>query len=145
MMSIMWGKCPMNIHVSQRKTCRKDYGTQKTVLFRWDCHEFYPQYSILLFLSLFSLQGYCLKYTRRLEAGGKFKLTIWPDHCLIGSDGHAIQKDIQEAVREWDIFHYTKMVKHIHKVKFWSVFLECNCQANLSTLSNSSTLPSCLP
>ena len=85
---------------------------------------------ILLLLSLFSLQGYCLKYTRRLEAGGKFKLTIWPDHCLIGSDGHAIQKDIQEAVREWDIFHYTKMVKHIHKVKFWSIFIKCNCQAN---------------
>jgi nicotinamidase-related amidase len=63
------------------------------------------------------LQSYCLKYTRRLEAGGKFKLTIWPDHCLIGSDGHAIEQHIQEAVREWDIHHYTKTVKHIHKVR----------------------------
>mmetsp|Transcript_13727 Transcript_13727/g.22884 ORF Transcript_13727/g.22884 Transcript_13727/m.22884 type:complete len:313 (-) Transcript_13727:325-1263(-) len=62
-----------------------------------------------------SLQEYCLKYTNRLEKAGRFTLTIWPDHCLIGSDGHAIHEEIQKAVREWDIFHYTKTVKHIHK------------------------------
>jgi hypothetical protein len=46
----------------------------------------------------------------------KFKLRIWPDHCLIGTDGHAIEPNIQEAIREWDIHHYAKTVKHIHKV-----------------------------
>ncbi|KAJ1431463.1 hypothetical protein B484DRAFT_448360 [Ochromonadaceae sp. CCMP2298] len=78
-----------------------------------------------------SLQEYVLKYTRRLERVGgagaikgeggddkddkRFKLTIWPDHCLIGSGGHAIQDDIQKAVREWDVAHPKKYVKHIHK------------------------------
>lgn len=57
-----------------------------------------------------------MKYTNKLETGGQFQLTIWPDHCLIGSDGHAIQDDIQKAVHEWDIKHYTKTIKHIHKV-----------------------------
>eukprot|EP01032_Pedospumella_encystans_P030663 gene30663-34608_t len=62
-----------------------------------------------------SLQSYCLKYTRGLESQGRFKLTIWPDHCLIGSDGHAIQDDIQSAIRAWDTHHFTKSVKYIHK------------------------------
>lgn len=66
-----------------------------------------------------------MKYARKLEAGGKFKLTIWPDHCLIGSDGHAIQDDIQNAVREWDIHNYTKTVKHIHKVRATTYLLQC--------------------
>lgn len=63
-----------------------------------------------------SLQTYCLAYTRKLEAKKVFQLTIWPDHCLIGSAGHAIQKDIQQAVKEWDVHHFTKSVKYIHKV-----------------------------
>jgi nicotinamidase/pyrazinamidase len=63
------------------------------------------------------VQDYCIKYCDDLErTKNKFQLTIWPDHCLIGSNGHAIQPDIQKAIREWDISHYTKMVKHIHKV-----------------------------
>jgi nicotinamidase/pyrazinamidase len=72
--------------------------------------------------SFFSNKSYCLKYTRRLESSKdeegmeKFKLRIWPDHCLIGTDGHAIEPNIQEAIREWDIHHYAKTVKHIHKV-----------------------------
>jgi len=62
-----------------------------------------------------------LEYTYRLEKverkdGDKFSLTIWPDHCLIGSEGHAIQEDIQKAVREWDINHFNKVVKYIYKV-----------------------------
>ena len=26
---------------------------------------------------------WCKEYTRRLEEGGKFVLTIWPEHCLV--------------------------------------------------------------
>lgn len=41
---------------------------------------------------------------------------IWPDHCLIGSEGHAVHHLIQEAIRQWDISHFEKSVKHIYKV-----------------------------
>lgn len=64
-----------------------------------------------------SLKDYVRDYTRKLEnsGSGQFKLIVWPDHCLIGSAGHCIQEDIQRAVRDWDIHHYTKSVKHVHK------------------------------
>jgi len=67
-----------------------------------------------------SLENYVLEYTYKLEKverkdSDKFSLTIWPDHCLIGSEGHAIQEDIQKAVREWDISHFNKVVKYIYK------------------------------
>lgn len=40
---------------------------------------------------------------------------IWPDHCLIGSYGHTVEPQIQQAVRAWDVHHFKKNVHHIHK------------------------------
>ena len=50
-----------------------------------------------------ALYEHCLHYTQRLEANSssKFKLTIWPPHCLIGSEGHSIFQPIQDALMEW--------------------------------------------
>ena len=85
-------------------------------------------YNVLVMTTLaynVSLQNYVLEYTYRLEKverkghpEEKFLLTIWPDHCLIGSEGHAIQEDIQFAVREWDIRKLHKVVKYIYKVSY---------------------------
>ena len=36
-------------------------------------------------------------YCERLEAAGKYKLYLWPPHCLLGSDGHALAGVIHEA------------------------------------------------
>jgi nicotinamidase/pyrazinamidase len=41
------------------------------------------------------------KYAAALEKGGKFKVCIWPEHCLIGTDGHAVQNDVNEAIHFW--------------------------------------------
>ena len=41
------------------------------------------------------------KYTSTLEFKGDFKLTIWPEHCIIGSHGHSIVPVINEALQEW--------------------------------------------
>lgn len=49
----------------------------------------------------FNLTKYCIEYTRQLEAKGRFKLCIWPEHCLIGSDGHCVENNIQSAMLEW--------------------------------------------
>jgi nicotinamidase/pyrazinamidase len=40
-------------------------------------------------------------YVRSLEERGRFKLCIWPEHCLIGSHGHAVRPAILAAVDEW--------------------------------------------
>ena len=37
-------------------------------------------------------------YTRRLAAGGKYDLTIWPYHALLGGIGHALVAAIEEAI-----------------------------------------------
>jgi nicotinamidase/pyrazinamidase len=40
-------------------------------------------------------------YAKELEETGKFQVCIWPEHCLIGSEGHAIVKAIRDATEEW--------------------------------------------
>lgn len=47
------------------------------------------------------LLSYVIEYTTALEASGKFTLTIWPEHCLIGSRGHNIVSNINDAFQEW--------------------------------------------
>jgi nicotinamidase-related amidase len=36
-------------------------------------------------------------YCAELEKAGKYKLYLWPPHCLLGSDGHALVGAVQEA------------------------------------------------
>jgi nicotinamidase-related amidase len=37
-------------------------------------------------------------YTRRLAEGGKYDLTIWPYHAMLGGIGHALVSAVEEAV-----------------------------------------------
>jgi nicotinamidase-related amidase len=37
-------------------------------------------------------------YTRKLKEGGKYDLTIWPYHAMLGSIGHALVSAVEEAV-----------------------------------------------
>ncbi len=41
-------------------------------------------------------------YTRQLKAQGRYELTIWPAHCVIGSWGHAVYPALSEQLREWE-------------------------------------------
>jgi nicotinamidase-related amidase len=41
---------------------------------------------------------YARHYVRRLEEGGKFPLTIWPYHAILGGLGHALVSSVEEAV-----------------------------------------------
>jgi len=36
-------------------------------------------------------------YCQELEKAGKYKLWLWPPHCLLGSDGHALAGAVHEA------------------------------------------------
>jgi len=44
---------------------------------------------------------WCLSYTAALEKAGKFTLCIWPEHCLMGSEGHNVVPVINEALNKW--------------------------------------------
>ena len=43
-----------------------------------------------------------LDYVRQLEANGRYDLTVWPPHCLIGSPGHAVFPELFAALAEWE-------------------------------------------
>lgn len=42
-----------------------------------------------------------ISYLEALEKAGKIH-TIWPPHCLIGTEGHAVSKKLQTAIHEWE-------------------------------------------
>jgi nicotinamidase-related amidase len=44
------------------------------------------------------LARHLLHYTRRLAEGGKYQLTIWPYHAMLGGVGHALVPAVEEAV-----------------------------------------------
>ena len=41
--------------------------------------------------------GYLMHYTRTLEAGGRYRLTVWPYHAMLGGIGHALVSAVEEA------------------------------------------------
>lgn len=43
-----------------------------------------------------------IEYVKALADGGKYPLCIWPPHCLEGTQGHALPKILNEALREWE-------------------------------------------
>lgn len=48
-----------------------------------------------------SLYNRMKEYTKALEDGKRYPLCIWPEHCLIGTVGAAIQEDVQAALNDW--------------------------------------------
>ena len=44
-------------------------------------------------------------YVAGLEANGRFQLCVWPDHCLIGTTGHAVEPAINGALQAWARAH----------------------------------------
>ncbi|CAM9434518.1 unnamed protein product [Discosporangium mesarthrocarpum] len=57
---------------------------------------------------------HCKGYARKLKEGGRFTLCIWPEHCLIGTPGHAIYPGINRALQDWAVSK-RKTVTYIHK------------------------------
>jgi len=43
------------------------------------------------------LQAYALHYVQQLQAAGKYLLTIWPYHSMLGGIGHALVPSFEEA------------------------------------------------
>ncbi|HEY9907544.1 MAG TPA: isochorismatase [Thermosynechococcaceae cyanobacterium] len=44
-----------------------------------------------------TLESYALHYTQRLSSDGKYPLTIWPYHSMLGGIGHALVPAFEEA------------------------------------------------
>jgi nicotinamidase-related amidase len=73
------------------------------------------------------LTAQCLHYCRELERAGKYRLYLWPPHCLVGGDGHALVGVVQEA----RLFHaFARGAQAAHVLKGEHVLTE-----NYSALS----------
>jgi nicotinamidase-related amidase len=56
-----------------------------------------------------ALRAYALHYTEALERAGKYALYLWPPHCILGSDGHALAGVVHEA----RLFHaYARLARN---------------------------------
>jgi nicotinamidase-related amidase len=58
-------------------------------------------------------QQHLLNYTRRLHASGKYDLTVWPYHSMLGGIGHALVPAIEEAVFFHSIARYSRPDFHV--------------------------------
>lgn len=43
-----------------------------------------------------------LQYLRTLEKTGRYPHTIWPEHCLIGDEGHNVVPELSAAIYNWE-------------------------------------------
>jgi nicotinamidase-related amidase len=57
-----------------------------------------PAVAETLGLGLDYAERHLAHYTRRLAEGGKYDLTIWPYHAMLGGIGHALVSAVEEAV-----------------------------------------------
>jgi len=47
-------------------------------------------------------QSRALNYVKELEANKRYGLLIWPEHCIIGSEGHAIFPEVSKSLCDWE-------------------------------------------
>lgn len=53
-------------------------------------------------------------YVSKLAEQNKYKLCIWPDHCIEGTEGHKINPELNEALKEWELKN-NKKVEYVYK------------------------------
>ena len=58
-------------------------------------------------------QHYLLHYTKKLKEGGKYNLTIWPYHAILGGIGHALVASVEEAIFFHGIARYSQPDFHV--------------------------------
>lgn len=59
-------------------------------------------------------------YLEKLESTGKYRHTIWPEHCILGSLGHCIHEGVHRRVTRWER-HEGKRADYILKgMNLWT-------------------------
>lgn len=46
--------------------------------------------------------GRSLEYLQALERGSRYPHVIWPEHCLIGDEGHNVVPELSAAIHSWE-------------------------------------------
>ncbi len=59
------------------------------------------------------IERYLLHYTKELKRSGKYELTIWPYHAMLGGIGHALVSSVEEAVFFHSMARYSQPDIHV--------------------------------
>ncbi|MFO1372732.1 MAG: isochorismatase family protein [Candidatus Competibacteraceae bacterium] len=54
-------------------------------------------------------QQRALEYVQTLRANGRYTLTIWPPHCLVGTWGHNVIPVVAKALRHWEEVEFARV------------------------------------
>jgi nicotinamidase-related amidase len=58
-------------------------------------------------------QNHLLHYTKKLKDGGKYDLTVWPYHAMLGGIGHALVASFEEAIFFHGVARYSQPDFHV--------------------------------
>jgi nicotinamidase-related amidase len=58
-------------------------------------------------------QRHLLNYAVKLKEGGKYDLTIWPYHAMLGGIGHALVASVEEAIFFHSVARYSQADFHV--------------------------------
>lgn len=61
-----------------------------------------------------SLLQHAIAYAAALEAGKRYTLMVWPEHCLIGTPGHNVVEPLNAALQSWS-GHTLDVVQYVNK------------------------------
>ncbi len=75
---------------------------------RKDVWKFNPAVGYSLRISENDGRQFLLHYARQLKAGGKYDLTIWPYHAMLGGIGYALVSSLEEAIFFHTIARYSQ-------------------------------------
>jgi len=70
--------------------------------------KFNPSIASSLGITIAYAQRYFLHYTHRLKEGGRYDLTIWPYHAMLGGIGYALVSSVEEAIFFHSIARYSQ-------------------------------------
>jgi nicotinamidase-related amidase len=70
--------------------------------------KFNPEISRSLGVSQSYGQEHLRHYARQLKQGGKYDLTIWPYHAMLGGIGHALVSSVEEAIFFHSVARYSQ-------------------------------------
>jgi nicotinamidase-related amidase len=58
------------------------------------------------------LREYTINYLKQLEARGRYKHTVWPNHCIIATEGYMVMPELMAALVGWERSQVAIVGKH---------------------------------
>jgi nicotinamidase-related amidase len=97
-----------------------------------------------------ALTARALAYLQSLERGGRYRLVVWPVHCVLGTWGHNIHAGVAAQLARWESEHQrsvNRVIKGLNPMteQYSAVQAEVPIEQDASTQRNQSLLARARP